>query len=221
MLTLGREARRFGRQRRHYRLDSKMKSWIGGDTTSCCQGRSRRLQALFGNLSRLFRLNVAPACSASLVLGGRPRLEMNSPLWIIPCHVDTWLTRHLLHSPFPHSLPSKLSSFPPGPRPLPLWCRSLSQAGPNRYYLSILLLLRRPSYDHCICDSHFLSSGARWVRFSIIPTLSHSFLETAATWSCRWLEGKAPTPTNYEQLQQLGLNKDQDERSFSFDRAVS
>lgn len=69
--------------------------------TSCCQGRPRRLQALFGNLSRLFRLNVVPACSASLVLGLRPRLEMNSPFWRRPCRSDTRLTRHLLQPPSP------------------------------------------------------------------------------------------------------------------------
>lgn len=116
-LTLQREAHQRGQQRRHHRLDSKMKFSIAGGSiiTGCCQGRPRRLQALFGNLSRLFRLNVVPACSASLVLGVRPRLEMNSLFWRLPCRSDTWLTRHLLHNPIP--CPSKLSSLLPGPEP--------------------------------------------------------------------------------------------------------
>lgn len=141
--------------------------------TSCCQGRPRRLQALFGNLSRLFRLNVEPACSASLVLGVRPRLEMNSLFWMPPCHGDTWLTRHLL---YPHS-PAFETLFPSSrARTLPTLCRSLSQAGPGRYHLSILPLLRWPIHNHCICDFHHCPAARAGCALVSNPTSVTPFL---------------------------------------------
>lgn len=153
-----------------------MKYRIAGGSiiTSCCQGRRGRLQALFGNLSRLVRLNVVPACSACLVLGVRPRLEMNSLFWMLPCHGDTWLTRHLLHNPIP--CPSKLSSLLPGPEPCLSLCRSLSQAGPNRYHLSILPLLRWPIHDHCIRDFHYCPAARAGCALVSNPTSVTPFL---------------------------------------------
>jgi hypothetical protein len=191
-LTLGREARILGKQRRCHHLESENKSWIGGSLiTSYCQGRRGRLHALFGNLSRLFRLNVAPACSASLVLGVCPRLEMNSPLWIV-----TLSRRHMADST-PPTLP-----IPPFPAHETLLLSSQAQT------LAIVVSISFPGWSKSLSpfDSSsppptnlrslhlrlsLLFRGARWVRFSIKPTLSHSFLKPAATWSCRWLEGSA------------------------------
>lgn len=120
-----------------------------------------------------FRLNVVPACSASLVLGVRPRLEMNSLFWIPPCHSDTWLTRHLLQPPSP-AFETLLTSS--RSRTLPLLCRSLSQAGPNRYHLSILLLLRWPIHDHCIRDFHNCPAARAGCALVTNPTSVTPFL---------------------------------------------
>lgn len=143
--------------------------------SSCCQGRPRRLQALFGNLSRLFRLNVAPDCSASLVLGVRPRLEMKSLFWIYPpCRSDTRLTRHLLQPPSPALetlFPSSRSVQNLAFRGVDLFPRLVQIAITLRFSSSSPLANPRS----LLLRLSLLSSGARWVRFSIKPNLSHSF----------------------------------------------
>lgn len=110
---------------------------------------SRSYSAIYRDF---FRLNVAPACSARLVLGLRPRLEMNSLFWIPPCHSDTWGFHTDSTSPTPlNPLPSKLSFFPA--RNLALVVSISFPGWPGLLSLSILPFLSQLIYDHCICDS--------------------------------------------------------------------
>lgn len=153
-----------------------MKYRIAGGSiiTSCCQERPRRLQALFGNLSRLFQAQRRAGLFRQS--GARCPSSLGDELPVLDTTLPqrhTWLTRHLLQPPSPALetlFPSSRS------RTLLLSCRSLSQAGPNRYHLSILPLLRWPIHDHCIRDFHNCPAARAGCALVTNPTSVTPFL---------------------------------------------
>lgn len=153
-----------------------MKYWIAGGSiiNSCRQGRPRRLQALFGNLSRLFRAQRRAGLFRQS--GARCPSSLGDELPVLDTILPQQHTADSTSPTNPHPLTSKLSSLLPGPEPCLTWCRSFSQAGPNHYHLSILPLLRWPIHDHCICDFHYCPAARAGCALLSKPNLSHSFL---------------------------------------------
>lgn len=139
LLALQREAHQRGKQRRHHRLDSKMKYWIarGSLLQAVAKGglaASRPCSAIY--LDFLGSTSCRPVPQS----GARCPSSLGDELPVL----DTTLPqRHMADSTSPtqpHPLPFE-TLFPSSrSRTLPSLCRSLSQAGPNRYHLSLLSL---------------------------------------------------------------------------------
>lgn len=153
-----------------------MKYWIAGGSiiTSCCQARPRRLQALFGNLSRLFRAQRRAGLFRQS--GARCPSSLGDELPVLDI---TLPQRHMADSTFsynPHPLPSKLSSFLPGPEPCTCAVDLFPRLVQIAITLSILPLLRWPIHDHCICDFHYCPAARAGCALVTNPTSVTPFL---------------------------------------------